>query len=58
MGLVLTRKKGQAIILDGPAIVRLVRTKGGAAVIRIEAPRTTAIVREEISEARKQEAKP
>ena len=54
MGLVLTRKKGQAIVVDGPATIRVVE---GSAKIVVTADQTTKIDREEVA-SRKQKEKP
>lgn len=54
--LVLTRELGQAIVIDGPAVVRVVRTRGKDVRLAIEAERTTRVDREEMRA--REEAKP
>ena len=52
MGLVLTRKKGQAIVIDGPATIRVV---AGTAKILVTADPATKIDREEVAERKRKE---
>jgi carbon storage regulator CsrA len=47
--LVLTRKSGQAIYVDGPATIR-VTVVGGRAMLMIDADKTTSVIREELLE--------
>ena len=51
--LVLKRKKGQAIVIDGPAVIRVVGSSRGAAKLLVDSTSETRVDREEISEARK-----
>lgn len=46
--LVLTRKRGQAVVISGPAVVRVVETRRGGVRLAIEADRSTQVDREEI----------
>lgn len=46
--LVLSRKVGEAIQIDGPARVVLVRVAGGAVRLGIESPQGVKILREEL----------
>lgn len=54
--LILTRKIGQAIVIDGPgpSVVRLVRTSKGSARLIIESPAETKVDREEIRAKKEQ----
>lgn len=56
MGLVLTRKETQAIVISGPSVVRVIRVSGGRVQLHIEADRSTQVDREELAE--RKEAKP
>ena len=56
MGLVLGRNIGQAITVNGPAVIRVVRISGRRVRLYIDAPRETKVDREEIAE-RKREVK-
>jgi carbon storage regulator CsrA len=47
--LVLTRKSGQAIYVDGPAMIR-VTVVGNTAKLAIDAPGDTLVLREEVLE--------
>lgn len=46
--LTLTRRKGEAIRFDGPAIVEIVRLSPSRVVVRCYAPASTQILREEL----------
>ena len=46
--LVLTRKEGEAILVDGPAKIQVVRG-GSSTRLAIEAPRETKILRAELA---------
>ncbi len=46
--LVLSRKKGQSIIISNNVVVRIIDIKGGQVRIGITAPDSTSIYREEI----------
>lgn len=47
--LLLDRRKGEAITVDGPARVTIVRMKGGRVKLGIEAEPTTKVLRAEIA---------
>lgn len=54
MGLVLTRKPGQAIVIDGDIYVTVTQIYGrGQVKLQVDAPRSVTVDREEIHEARK-----
>lgn len=53
--LVLTRKLGETIVVDGQAVITLMELRSGSVRIGIEAPRETSIVRGELL-AEKEEA--
>ena len=46
--LVLARKLEETIVVDGPAVIRLVEIRGGTARIGVEAPATTIVLRGEL----------
>tara|TARA_R110002049_G_scaffold59417_1_gene160653 strand:+ start:163 stop:366 length:204 start_codon:yes stop_codon:yes gene_type:complete len=47
--LVLTRDKGESLVIDGPCEIMLVRTKGKAARIGIKADRNVKVLRKELT---------
>lgn len=47
--LVLGRKEGESVIVDGPCMVQVIRSKGKGARLLFTAPVTTKIVRKEIA---------
>lgn len=49
-GLTVTRKQGQAIDIDGPALIRIKRIVGNTAKVQIVAPGSTRILRAELLE--------
>lgn len=57
MGLVLDRQIGQAVTVDGPAVIRVVRITGKRTKLYVEAPSSTLILREELSERKREEEK-
>lgn len=50
MALVLSRKQGQAIKLDGEAVIEIGSISGGAVKVRIIAPDHTRILRAEVED--------
>jgi carbon storage regulator CsrA len=46
--LVLSRKVGEAIVIDGGIVVRVAEVQGGRVRLAIDAPRSTRIDREEV----------
>ena len=46
--LVLSRKIGEAIVVDGKAVVRVIGTSGGKIRLGIEAERNVLVLREEL----------
>lgn len=48
--LVLTREKGERIVIEGGIVVEVVAVRGGKVRLAIEAPAETKIAREEIAE--------
>ena len=48
--LVLTRTKGEAVVLSGPGTVRILRVKGNEVRVGIEAEDSTRIMREEVAD--------
>jgi carbon storage regulator len=48
--LVLSRKVGEAIVIDGGIVIRVAEVHGGRVRLAIEAPRSTRVDREEIHE--------
>lgn len=48
MPLNLSRKAGEAIDVDGPATIRIVRIRGHRVEVQVTAPDTTKIVRSEL----------
>lgn len=46
--LVLSRKNGEGITVDGPARIVLVNGRNGKARLGVEAPATTTVLREEL----------
>jgi len=50
-GLVLSRRLGESITIDGPATITLVRASDGRARLAIEAPEATTILRGELAAA-------
>lgn len=49
--LVLTRKKGQRIILSNGIVITVCQTKTGSVRLGVEAPKDVKILREELQEA-------
>jgi len=54
--LVLSRKPGQSITVDGHAVITLVEMRPGSVRIGIEAPPTTKVLRTELLEREEAEA--
>ena len=48
--LVLSRKVGEAIVIDGGIRIRIAEVQGGRVRLAIEAPRSTRVDREEVHE--------
>jgi carbon storage regulator len=48
--LVVTRKPGQSITVDGQAVITLVEMRAGTVRIGVEAPPTTKVLRTELLE--------
>lgn len=48
MGLVLTRKDGQAVVINGGIIVRILIARHGNVRLAIDAPRDLCVLREEL----------
>ena len=48
MALVLSRKPGESLVIDGQAVITIVRATPGKVSIAITAPATTQVVREEL----------
>jgi carbon storage regulator len=48
--LVLSRKVGEAIVIDGGIVVRVAEVHGGRVRLAIEAPRSVRVDREEVHE--------
>ena len=48
--LVLSRKVGEAIVIEGGIVVRVAEVNGGRVRLAIEAPRSTRVDREEVHE--------
>ena len=48
--LVLSRKVGEAIVIDGGIVVRVAEIQGGRVRLAINAPRSTRVDREEVHE--------
>lgn len=46
--LVLDRREGEAITVDGPACITILRLKGGRVKIGVEADRTVKVMRAEL----------
>ena len=46
-GLVVGRRVGEGVDIDGPAFIRVVQIRGGRAVLQIIAPDSTRILRDE-----------
>ena len=46
--LVLTRKPGEAIVIDGPAVIEFISDRGGRTRVGIRASRKTRILRDEL----------
>ncbi len=46
--LVLSRKVGEAIVIDGGIVIRVVEVQGGRVRLAIDAPRSTRVDREEV----------
>ena len=55
--LILTRRIGEAIVIDETITIRLLGVKGNQARIGIDAPRDVSVHREEIQERIKREGK-
>ena len=55
--LVLARKVGESIIVDGPCKIIVTSMKNGQVRLGIEAPQTTDIWREEVWDQRQEQAK-
>jgi carbon storage regulator len=54
--LVLTRKLGQSLVIDGNTVVRVLEIKGNQIRLGIEAPKEVSVLRSELS-ARQAEVK-
>jgi carbon storage regulator len=54
--LVVARKPGQSITVDGQAVITLVEMRSGTVRIGIEAPPTTKVLRTELLEREEAEA--
>ena len=52
--LVLTRKIGETIVVDGRAVITLVEMRAGSVRIGVEAPPETLILRGELREKQKE----
>ncbi len=52
--LVLTRKVQEEIMIGDDIVVKIIRVKGGAIRIGIEAPRNVRVMRSELTEAQQQ----
>jgi carbon storage regulator len=48
--LVLSRKVGEAIVIDGGIVIRVADIQGGRVRLAIDAPRSTRVDREEVHE--------
>jgi carbon storage regulator len=48
--LILSRKPGESIVIDGRIIVKIVRVDGDAVKVGIEAPTTVTVHRQEVHE--------
>jgi carbon storage regulator len=46
--LILSRQKHEAVIVDGPATIRIISVRGKQVRVGIEAEKTTKVVREEL----------
>ena len=46
--LILSRKPGESIVIDGCIVVRVLRCEGDAVKIGVEAPATVAVHRQEV----------
>lgn len=55
--LILTRKKGESIIIDGNIEIKILEAEDGKVSVGIEAPRDMDIVRKEIYESIQEENK-
>lgn len=51
--LVLSRREGEAIVIDGPAIIETVKARSGRASTAIYAPPSTTVLREEVEPTHK-----
>ena len=49
MALVLSRKVGQSIVVDGPCTIKVAHLKGGRVTLALEAESTTRILRGELA---------
>jgi len=49
--LILSRKPGESIVIDGKIVVKIVRLEGDMVKIGIEAPREVPVHRQEVYEA-------
>jgi carbon storage regulator len=49
--LVLSRKKNESVVFDGPGVVRIVEIRGGKVRLGFEADRSVTIHREEVAAA-------
>ena len=49
--LVLARKCGQSLVIDGKILVKVIRVEGSQIYLGIEAPREVSVHREEIQDA-------
>ncbi len=52
--LVLTRKVQEEIMIGDDIVVKIIRVKGGAIRVGIEAPRNVRVMRSELTEAQQQ----
>lgn len=55
--LVLSRKPGESIVIDGRVVVTIVEVRAGKVRIGVEAPEEVSVDRFEVHEAKKEEAK-
>ena len=57
MALVLTRKRGQSIKVDGEAVFTIARAAKGVVKVIVEAPSGTRIIRAELEDRNNEESK-
>ncbi len=53
LGLVLSRKPGEQIVIDGRIVITFIETQGGKARIAVKAPADVRVDRMEVHDARK-----